>query len=112
AVTSYRRVAGITAGRVPPRAGAVARSGGRQRPAGCQAARIRADRPAGGALAASPRGRPLTPGRPLPSLSPPTQRRTRSLQPAGEGPWSEGAGVRAAARAYTAAAAAGVNCPA
>jgi hypothetical protein len=50
AVTSYRRMTGITTG---------------------QAGGIGADGAAGGALAASPGARPLTLGCPLPSLSPP-----------------------------------------
>ena len=63
AVTSYRRMTGITTGRVP----AQARRSGKERraakgPAGWQAGGIGADGAAGGALAASPGARPLTPG--------------------------------------------------
>ena len=72
AVTSYRRMTGITTGRVP----AQARRAGNQRRgakggrAGKQAG-IGADGAAGGALAAPPGAWPLSPGCPLPSLSPP-----------------------------------------
>ena len=63
AVTSYRRMTGITTGRVP----AKDRASGKKRraaqgPAGWQAGGTRADGAAGGALAASPGWRPLTPG--------------------------------------------------
>jgi hypothetical protein len=78
AVTSYRRMTGITTGRVPRqeqgfRQGAARRHG----PAGWQAGGIRADAAAGGALAASPGWRPLTPGCPLRPSRPGHQGRLR-----------------------------------
>ena len=63
AVTSYRRMTGITTGRDPPEL--PARTSLPSRAAGRRAAGIRADGAAGGALAASPGWRPLTPGYPL-----------------------------------------------
>ena len=61
AVTSYRRMSGITTGRVPAKDRASGKKRRAAKAAGWQR-RIRADGAAGGALAASPGWRPLTPG--------------------------------------------------
>jgi Protein of unknown function (DUF3040) len=68
AVTSSRRTTGTTGAR--PRQGPALwqETARRQGPALWQAGGIWADGAAGGALAASPAGRPLTPGCPLPSV--------------------------------------------
>jgi DUF3040 family protein len=63
AVTSDRRMTGITTGRVPgPGQGCGQGAARRQEPAGWQAGGIRAAGAAGRSLAASPGWRPLTPG--------------------------------------------------
>ena len=63
AITSYRRMTGITTGQRPRQGqGFWQGAARRQGPAGWQAGGIRADGAAGEALAASPGWRPLTPG--------------------------------------------------